>query len=100
MPTTMLRSPIGWGADAGCSPDDAPPVLKIPAILPVNGAVIEQRRVAMGWTRAELASRAGISPTMVGRLESGRYRGTAREVIARIAKGRWIVLLKHVLAGP
>lgn len=40
--------------------------------------VLTRRRLELGWSKAELARRAGLHPSQIGQFESGRvqpYRG-------------------------
>lgn len=49
------------------------------------GELIQQARERRGWTRSELAAKAGISAASITRIETGERTGYA-ETIARIAR--------------
>lgn len=54
------------------------------ASMPFLGENIKKARERLGLTKKELAARAGISPGMLGDLESGRQKGTTK--IHRLAQ--------------
>lgn len=47
--------------------------------------LIERRRVARRWTKAELARRAGTSAALIGAIERG-HSNVGVEVLSRIAE--------------
>jgi len=47
--------------------------------------VLTRERVSNGWSRAELARRAGLHPSTVGSIESGRLRAYPGQ-LAKIAR--------------
>ncbi len=49
------------------------------------GAVIRRTRQRRGWRQADLASKAGVSPTTVGRVERGHVRTLTLENLRSIA---------------
>jgi len=49
------------------------------------GAVIRRTRQRRGWRQADLASKAGVSPTTVGRVERGHVRTLSLENLRSIA---------------
>ena len=63
-----------------------------------NGATIRARRKALGWSRRELAQRAGIDPRVVQLLEldewtEGDAIGRVRAVLMRAEAGELDVIL-------
>jgi UDP-N-acetylglucosamine 1-carboxyvinyltransferase len=49
------------------------------------GALARAAREAKGWSQADLASRVGLSPVQISRIESGK-RGMSDKVVARIVR--------------
>ena len=48
------------------------------------GAVIRALRLRRGWTQADLAQKAGVSPAMISRFERGRIDATSLAVLRRV----------------
>ena len=66
-----------------------------------NGATIRARRKALGWSRRELASRAGIDPRVIQLLELDQWTegdavGRVRAVLLRAETGETDVTLPPV----
>lgn len=54
------------------------------SVTEVVGRRLRMYREARGWTRAELAQRAGISPSIVSRVESAHQRGLDTAVLVKL----------------
>jgi len=50
--------------------------------LPALGARIRSLREDLSWSQAELASKAGVHPNLIGRLERGIYNPTVSKLLA------------------
>lgn len=55
------------------------------SLVAVDGRAIERLRVARGWSRPELAQRAGVKYETVWEIETGRRKRTDRGVLDRLA---------------
>jgi len=62
------------------------------------GQSIRRARRARGWSQAKLASAAGLSPSTISKLESGKLQGMRLYTLARIvaALNIEIEILDHV----
>lgn len=51
-----------------------------------DAAALTRVREDRGWTRRELARRAGVSPATITRLENGEHRGPLLSTIVHVAQ--------------
>jgi DNA-binding XRE family transcriptional regulator len=56
----------------------------------VVGEILKTFRTRCGWTQKELAERAGIHPTTIGKIESGE-RGMSLHTFSRIAQEFYVI---------
>jgi predicted transcriptional regulator len=69
--------------------------------IPVALTEIRRRRVAAGWTQGELARAAGVSQSLVAKIERGRVDPSYRNVMAlmSVLEDHFAHAVKEVTAG-
>lgn len=62
----------------------------------IIGVKILYYRKIKGWTQAELATKVGISPSYLSRIESGKYQGVPISTLMSISVSLDIDLVKLI----
>lgn len=69
----LRRRGPGRAQQAAAGPVETPAV---PGLSAAFGVMVRQQRRALGFSQEELASRAGLDRTTIGRVERGEFRVT------------------------
>jgi transcriptional regulator with XRE-family HTH domain len=56
-----------------------------PGVRMIDGDEVKRRRIEMGWSQAQLAVYAGMAPSTLYRLETGKMRSINSDLLSSLA---------------